>query len=342
MKPAVAIIMPTFRQARFIGDAIRSVLNQTRDDWELVVIDDGSDDGTQEIAASFNDPRIRVLSREHRGLLRLAEAYADGLNESVAPLVAILEGDDTWPREKLERQLGHFDDPAVVLGYGAAGLIDDAGCTYAEYRRRPNGNAAHNRPIGSIVPYLLRQNFIVAATVVVRRSALQGGFWQPQGIPYVDHPTWLRLALRGQFAYCPEIVGNWRRHAGQFTTSTATHAPPDNSPFLRDVLEEAISTDLIADPGAVASRLDSLGARQATWTDLARLRLALLTGSHADARAAARPLLQRRPGWPKWTALALAGLGLRIAGGDLEWLFRATNRFSWPSRRHRHRATPHR
>lgn len=339
LAPSVSIVTPTHNHERYIAACIESVLAQTLPDWEMVIVDDGSRDRTLEIARSYTDARIRVLAEEHtRGLPRLVEAYRDALDASTAPLIAILEGDDTWPPEKLATQVPSFEQADVVLAYGAAGQIDSEGCLYGTYRRRPPGSAAHNRPVGSIVPHLLNQNFIVAATVVVRRTTLEdvGGFWQPEGIPYVDHPTWLKLALHGAFAWHDTIVGNWRRHPAQFTTTQATGPQPDTLPFLREMLERSVAAGVINDADAEAARLASSPGRRSGWTDVAELRLALLNGSVSEAAAAARPLFRPRAGWPKWAALGVVGLGCRIFGSDLEWVFRATNRFSWPPRRHRH------
>jgi glycosyltransferase involved in cell wall biosynthesis len=335
--PAVAIITATFNHERFIGPCIESVLGQTVEAWEMVVVDDGSTDATREVVVSYPDPRIRLISQPRLGLEQLAETYRAALDATTAPLVAILEGDDTWPRTKLELQLPRFADREVVLAYGAAGLIDEHGCRYATYRRRANDAGNQNRPIGAVLPSLLEQNFVVAPTVVVRRSALDaiGGFWQPPGVPYVDHPTWLRLALEGSFAFEHRIVGNWRRHAGQFTTSRAVGPQPDNRAFLQEVTDEAARRGLLSGASAQSARIASAPERHERWSQASAFRLALLGGSLGDAWHAARPLLAT--GKPKWIGLAGAGLGSRMLGGDLEWLFRRTQRFSWPSRRHMRR-----
>jgi len=333
LTPAVTVLTPTFNQERFISAAIESVLAQSFSSWEMVVIDDGSTDGTVAAIEALPDPRIRLIERPHGGLAGLGAAYAAGLAATEAPLVAILEGDDEWPPEKLARQVPFFDDPDVVLAYGSAHEIDDVGCVYATYRRRPRGTAAENRPIGSILPHLLRQNFIVSATVVVRRQTLNnvGGFWQPTGIPYVDHPTWLRLALEGPFAYEPEIAGRWRRHSEQFTTSRATGLQPDNRAFQAEVLAEAARRDLVGPGSALEEMVASSPSRHARWAQASNFRLALLNGSVGEALTAAKPLIRSGR-----IALALFGVALRLAGSDLEWVFRVANRFSWPSRRHSH------
>ena len=88
--PTVVVAMPTYNHARFVSQAVESVLAQTFHAWELMVVDDGSSDETLEIVRRYRDPRIQVIARERQGLAGLGEAYRTILEQSVAPLVAIL------------------------------------------------------------------------------------------------------------------------------------------------------------------------------------------------------------------------------------------------------------
>src|SRR5688500_5451501 len=116
----------------------------------MAIIDDGSTDETRAILAEVEDPRVRVIYRRRGGLEKLAEAYAVGLEATSAPLVAILEGDDTWPSDKLERQLPDFEDSLVTLSYGATALLDEDGCRYGTAGPREVTSVMANRPPGSI------------------------------------------------------------------------------------------------------------------------------------------------------------------------------------------------
>ncbi|HEX2819783.1 MAG TPA: glycosyltransferase family A protein [Streptosporangiaceae bacterium] len=175
--PEVSIISPTYQHSAFIGDCIRSVLAQTVQDWEMIIVDDGSGDETAEIAESFDDPRIVVLRRPHEGVAGLGRSYASALERARGTFVAVLECDDTWPATKLEHQLPLFGNPDVVLTYGSAGLMDESGCVYARHRHAPRGNIGNNDPVGTIIPALADVNFIVSATVMLRReeAAIAGG-----------------------------------------------------------------------------------------------------------------------------------------------------------------------
>jgi len=330
----VVVAMPTYNHAAFIEEAIASVLAQTLGAWELVIVDDASTDGTLEIARRHQDPRITVLSGEHRGLERLGETYQLVLEHSSAPLVTVLEGDDRWPPDKLARQVADFDDPAVVLSYGAGWLIDEHGCEYGLVEPSIPVAARTNRPVGSIVPPLLRANPILAPTVVVRRSALEavGGFWQPEGVPYVDHPTWLLLAMQGPFAYQATPVGSWRRHSAQWTTravQTQAVTVPEAA-YVGHVAKRYLAE---IDPAFASVPIEELGRRHEERAIVNRWRLALLAGDRSTVTAMFLELL--RSGRPRRSVLALLGLAMWSVGSDLEWLQRRRHRVSWPSRRHR-------
>lgn len=339
--PTVSIVTPTFNHEAYIVDAIESVLAQTFTDWELVIVDDGSTDDTLRIARSFRDPRIKILANEHRGLERLVDTYRDALSASRGRLVAILEGDDRWPQDKLALQVPDFDTESVVMSYGSGVLIDEFGCTYGRIDPSLDASVRANNPVGAILPGLLAINPILSPTVVVRRTTLDsiGGFWQPAGVPYVDHPTWLLLALRGTFAYHGEIVGYWRRHAEQWTSRLSwgdgDHPPPEAT-YLGQVLDVAARQGALIPPlstGKLAER-----HRERWLTN--RWRLVLLAGSPRDVASTFTVLV--RSGRPRLAAIGLAGVGAWLMGSDLEWLQRQRHRVSWPSRRHirrRHRGS---
>jgi glycosyltransferase involved in cell wall biosynthesis len=331
----VAVIMTTYNHGAFIAEAVESVLTQTFGAWELIVVDDGSTDDTLEILRRFDEPRIRVVGREHRGLQALAATYRTAMDLSDAPLLAILDGDDRWPRNKLELQVPDFDDPGVVLSYGAGSLIDEHGLEYGLVDPSFPPAARTNRPIGTILPSLLANNAILSATVVIRRAALDavGGFWQPEGVSYVDHPTWLLLAMEGSFAYHRTVVGSWRRHPGQWTTRTV-HAGAGDVPEAAYVplVADRFATQLARSKTGLPSR-QTLIQQHADRAILNRWRVALLFGDLPDVGRSFVELVAT--GRPRLIGLALLGVAVRSGGSDLEWMQRRRNRVAWPSRRHR-------
>ncbi len=300
----------------------------------MVIVDDGSEDGTADRAESFGDPRVCVIRLPHCGPSGLGRAYATALQKVESPFVAVLEGDDMWPSTKLEDELPLFDDPGVVLAYGAAGLIDERGWVYARHRYAPRGRVGRNDPVGAILPALVRTNFIVAATVMIRRGSLEssGGFLQPDGIPYVDHPTWLRLATVGRFAESEKLLGFWRRHPAQVTTRSWLVSQPDRRAYLGAAAREAHG--LLTPKGLAAMRLAVARdpRHQQEEAAIARARMALLDGRWREAAAGWWQLL--RTGELRSRALAILGLMAVSVGTDIEAFIRMAGRHSLPSRRH--------
>jgi len=106
-KPLVSIMMPAYNAGKYIGRAIESVLAQTYENWELIIIDDCSTDNTYEIAASYKDPRIRILRQEQN--MGVGSSRNDALSASRGQWVAVLDADDEWLPQRLERLIKETD-----------------------------------------------------------------------------------------------------------------------------------------------------------------------------------------------------------------------------------------
>jgi glycosyltransferase involved in cell wall biosynthesis len=215
--PQVTIITPTYKHESFIGECLESVLSQTFGDWEQIVVDDCSPDGTLDVVGRYRDPRILLIRKSVRGGPEgLHESYNLALRAARGALIAVLEGDDFWPADKLSVQVPFHQRPNVVMSWGR--YIIQNGGRQALIRRRSLG------PI--VFPdtsYLLIRNIIPAVTVMASRQALEqiGGFWQPAGAVFVDHPTWLKLSQLGDILYIPRFLGFYRMHGSQISRNHA-------------------------------------------------------------------------------------------------------------------------
>lgn len=227
MKATVSIITPTFNQVTFIEECIKSVISQTYKNWEQIIIDDCSTDGTSEIVSRYSkiEPRIKVIRHNKNvGISNLIKGYSEALSVAEGELIAILEGDDYWPRDKLEKQIPLFEDVNVVLTWGKGVVVSKIGKRlYEIYPKKfiKYQNIYENRPVGEAVRTLLKHNFIMpTVTVMIRKKSLLkiGGFKHIQGAPFVDYLTWLYLSLEGEFRFTREVLGFWRRHEIQTTT----------------------------------------------------------------------------------------------------------------------------
>jgi hypothetical protein len=166
---------------------------------------------------------------------------------------------------------------------------------------------------------------------MVWRCALErvGGFVQPSGIPYVNHPTWLRLATTGTSARSSHVLGYWGRYARQVTTRSWFDTTLDRPSYLQAVAAEAhdvVTADVLA---ALAPSIRRNPFRQREEAMIARGRVALLEGRWREAAAVFTQLLRTEESGTR----AVAALGFLCTGGrtDME---RAMSHHSLPSRRH--------
>jgi glycosyltransferase involved in cell wall biosynthesis len=104
--PLVSVIIPTYNRAYLIGETIQSVLNQSYSNWELIVVDDGSTDNSDQVIKKFGDARIEYHIIEHSGAFGVVRNY--GIKQSKGDLIAFLDSDDVWHHKKLERQVDFF------------------------------------------------------------------------------------------------------------------------------------------------------------------------------------------------------------------------------------------
>lgn len=102
-KDKVSIITSTYNNAHFISQAIESVLAQTYDNWEMIIVDDGSSDGTEDVVKRFKDSRIHYFSLKHSGTPAISRNI--GIRHSSGEFIAFLDADDLWPPQKLEKQV---------------------------------------------------------------------------------------------------------------------------------------------------------------------------------------------------------------------------------------------
>jgi glycosyltransferase involved in cell wall biosynthesis len=219
-KPYVSIISSVFNCCSYIGQTIHSVLNQTYENWEWVIVDDGSTDGTGDMIRAINDKRIQYVFQEHIIAQHISKNFNKALAMCNGDIVAVIDGDDYWPHDKLQIQVKSFDDPGVILSYGESYLINHKGKKIGYVGLPDNLSVANNDPTGSVLEILLVEKscFIVHPTVMLRKDALLriSGFPEVKGMPQ-DFPTWVRLALEGKFMAMPVCLGYYRKHASSMS-----------------------------------------------------------------------------------------------------------------------------
>jgi len=207
--PKVTVFIPTYNYGHFLGEAIQSVLDQTFQDWELIVVDDGSTDNTREVVAAFRDPRIHYVYQQNQGN---PAARNNALRLARGEYVACLDADDMWFPEKLEKQVAQLDSlpPTVGLVYSDVYLFNnDDGAIIGRFLggRRP--------PRGKVFDALLDTDgwFISDTGSLIRREVFDRvGLYDERLLTHEDWEMWVRIASAYEVEALDEPLARCRRH----------------------------------------------------------------------------------------------------------------------------------
>jgi len=207
--PSVTVIVGTYNAAEFIGETINSVISQTVDSWELLVIDDCSTDETQTVVEGFvtQDSRIHLLTLDSNSN-RPAVPRNVGIREAQGDYIAFLDHDDVWFPKKLERHLMvHRRFPLLALTHSAMWHYPN--------RREVRRLLELPNPLIQRSTYtaLRQHNQIYCSSVVMRRDSAErlGGFDENAQLRAIeDYEFWLRVASSEPFAFIQEVLGYYR------------------------------------------------------------------------------------------------------------------------------------
>ncbi|HEV2314375.1 MAG TPA: glycosyltransferase family 2 protein [Candidatus Acidoferrales bacterium] len=176
----VSVVMPAFNRAWIIGEALRSVFAQTLQDFEVLVIDDGSTDNTAEVVKSFTDWRLRYIKKEQNA--GCGAAYNTGIRAATGDYVSILDSDDLWKPDKLEREVRFLDThPEVQAVFSDLEKVDRGEFTPSFMRQSPNfseflgkESSTEGMALGQRQVYLclLREVFVKTIALTFRKEAL--------------------------------------------------------------------------------------------------------------------------------------------------------------------------
>jgi glycosyltransferase involved in cell wall biosynthesis len=192
---AVSVIIPTFNRANKIARAVASVLYQTFTDYEVLVVDDGSEDGTAEILKLF---RSRIKCIRHSKNLGVSAARNTGIAESRSPLLAFLDSDDYWVPGKLAAQVSFFSSHPGAVACQTEELWIRRGV-------RVNPMKKHLKPSGDIFEPSLKLCVVSPSAVAVKRNLLEDVGLFDEGFPVCeDYDLWLRISWKYPVWLIPE------------------------------------------------------------------------------------------------------------------------------------------
>ncbi len=304
MSPStVGVVVPAYNAREFVGGALESVLAQTHPVDEIVVVDDGSTDGT----ADFLQERYRERCGERLRVLRLAHGGAAcarnaALKACRSEWIAFLDADDGWQPEKNARQLAYLAQHPEVVWLSSDGVFcESAGVL------RDSWLSDYFQPVrelrGDLYRLLVDRCFVLTSSVLARRDlVLEVGGMREDLANAQDYDLWLKLAARGPGALLAERLTFYRRRPGSLSTSQLSRL--SNNIRLREGVAKGEPR-----PDPVAQRTAAFALTEFYWS----LGLELLReGRAAEARGAFRAAALRPGLW----RLRLLSLGAALLPGD--------------------------
>ena len=194
-QPFFSVIIPSFDRRDFLEKAVSSVLVQTCRDLELIVVDDGSTDGTKELMASFVDDRLKYIHQANRGV---SSARNKGLAVARGSFMAFLDSDDHWTAEKLQRAVDYIQDYPDIKIFHTEEVWYRKGRLLAQKEK-------HAKPSGRVYRKALPLCCISISTAVIEKSVLDAaGYFDESMEACEDYDLWLRVTSRYDVKLIPE------------------------------------------------------------------------------------------------------------------------------------------
>ena len=205
--PVVSVIVPVHNRERYVRDAVGSILGQTFRDLELIVVDDGSTDGSVRAAAAVRDPRLRLV--RHPRNLGIPAARNTGLDEARGRFVAWLDSDDVARPDRLSAQVDFLArNPSVAMVGSAAGKLRGDG-------RRARGCRVPPLAADDIRAWLLFRSAFQQSSITGRSEVLRRFRYREEFPVCEDHDVFVRVAAEHPVANLPRVLVDRRLHGGQ-------------------------------------------------------------------------------------------------------------------------------
>ena len=211
--PAITVLMPVYNSERYVAMAVKSILDQTFRDFEFLIVNDGSTDNSMDIIREFDDPRIRVIDTENRGV---AAALRLGVEKATGDYIARMDADDESLPNRLEIEKRCLDEnPGIAVVHGSVEYIDSKGQPVFLDRDEGHSNI--------ITKWLLNwKNVPIHSTVMMRASILKEHAlnYRIEMNRAEDFDLWNRIARVGDFMYLPDILIRYRIHSENVSNSS--------------------------------------------------------------------------------------------------------------------------
>ena len=225
----ITVVIPTFNRARFLPGAIESVLAQTYGDFRLLVADNASTDGTAEIVARYDDPRIDYVRRPQN--LGITANHNLALRDVTSEYCLIVPDDDVLFPQTLERTVAALDaNPRAGMVHARFSVLGEEGAVLKEVNDWTYGLDADTVEPGEtfVRESMLWSCRVCASTALMRMAALPEPPFDQDDFPAIDFGMWLRMALDWEMAFLAEPLAGYRIHGA---THSAAFGPPHGAGY---------------------------------------------------------------------------------------------------------------
>jgi glycosyltransferase involved in cell wall biosynthesis len=219
--PIVSVVITAYNSADFLPETLTSVLQQSYPNYEVIVVDDGSTDGTREAMQPY-DGRINYLHQPNRGP---SAARNTGIRAALGTYIALLDGDDLWSRDKLKLQVDFMEqNPQIGLVFSDMEEFDHEKilCRSLLERSVLQSELTAGQPVTDAARKLLVEDFIPTSTVLIRKECFaKTGLFDENLYFAEDRELWLRLAASFPMAALPVVLGRKRVHGFNLTKKSS-------------------------------------------------------------------------------------------------------------------------
>ncbi|HSR70462.1 MAG TPA: glycosyltransferase family 2 protein [Acidobacteriota bacterium] len=213
-RPAISVVLPTYNRADLIGETIESVRCQSRGDWELLVVDDGSEDETGQVVRSFPDPRIRYFPQQ--ATRSISAPRNRGLRRARGRLIAMLDSDDLWEADKLEVQSEALGRHASA-GWSWTGYMTFDSRGPLRHNHYPILESTHQPDlfVGDVLQLLLETRFVIyTSTLLISADLLRRTGPLNEELTWGDHDFIVRLGEHSPALVIKRQLARIRKHEG--------------------------------------------------------------------------------------------------------------------------------
>jgi len=315
--PLVSVVMSVFDGERFLAEAVESILAQTFVDFEFLIIDDGSRDGTAQMLAAYagRDSRVRILSQENRGLVA---ALNRGIATAAGRYIARMDADDVSKPWRFEQQVAFLEaHPEMAMVGGAVAFMNAEG-KFLRENANPTEDAEIRAALVDDCPFW-------HPTVLIRKDVLEAtGGYRGVVLDAEDNDLWLRIAERYTVANLSSVVLSYRLHANQVTVTKCRRmalsalAARASARLRRSGQADPLDHLQAITPEALVAMGVSLAAQEAALAEryLYFIRNMTHTGEHGVAQQALLEMLNSSD-WKHAGRRVMADL--RLLAAELYW-----------------------